>query len=80
MKKFITLIAAVLMSSASAETLDLYDGDDWSFLVPINSWGYDMVGSRSQILYPADDLTPMVGQKITAITRSHHLQVMDISS
>ena len=68
MKKFFTLIAAVMMLSASAETLNLYGDSEWSALAPINSWGYDTNGSRTQVLYPAADLTAMVGKEIKAIT------------
>ncbi len=68
MKKFFAIAAAAMMFSASANTLSLYDGTEWSHLAPINTWGYDEVGSRTQVLYPAADLVDMVGKKITAIT------------
>ena len=73
MKKISKLMTAALIALSSfvpaqAETLNLYDGENWSALAPINSWGYDTNGSRTQVLYPASDLTAMVGKEIKAIT------------
>lgn len=68
MKKFFTLIAAMLMLSASAETLTVYDGDDYLAGVPFNGSWVDEVGNKTQVLFPAADLTDMVGKTITAIT------------
>jgi len=68
MKKFFTLVAAMMMLSASAETLDLYEGTDWTYYAPINSMWYDTPGNQTQVLYPAADLTAMVGKKITSIS------------
>lgn len=69
MKKFFTLIAAMLMLSASAETLTLY-GETGEYLagVPFNGSWVDEVGNKTQVLFPAADLTDMVGKTITAIT------------
>ena len=69
MKKFFTLMAAMLMLSASAETLTLY-GETGEYLaaVPFNGNWVDEVGNKTQVLYPAADLTEMVGKQITAIT------------
>ena len=68
MKKFFTLFAALMMLSASAGTLSLYDGTDWSAVVPFNGMYLDTQGNKTQVLYPAADLTDMIGQEITAIT------------
>ena len=68
MKKVLTLIAGLLMLSASAETLSLYDGSNWNAVAPFNGMYFDIVGNKTQVLYPAADLTPMVGQQITGIT------------
>ncbi len=68
MKKLFTLIAALLMLSASAETLSLYEHESESYFVPINSMWFDTPGNKTQVLYPAADLTDMVNKKITAIT------------
>ncbi len=69
MKKIFTLIAASMMLSASAETLALYS-DATNFLpaIPFNCMYVDEEGDRTQVMYPAADLLPMVGQQITAIT------------
>ena len=68
MKKIFTLAAALMMLSASAETLSLYSYETESYFVPINSMWLDTPGNKTQVLYPAADLTNMVGQEITAIT------------
>ena len=68
MKKFFTLLAALLMLSASAETLSLYDGTEWSNKAPFNGMYFDTAGNKTQVLYPAADLTAMVGKQITGIT------------
>ena len=68
MKKFFTIAAALMMLSASAETLSLYNYETESYFVPINSMWFDTPGNQTQVLYPAADLTDMVGKEITAIT------------
>ena len=68
MKKFFTLIAAMLMLSASAGTLTLYNYESETYFVPLNSMWFDTPGTEVQVLYPAADLTAMVGKEIKAIT------------
>jgi len=70
MKKVFTLFAALMMLSASAETLSLYggDGQTWSSVIPFNGLWMDEMGIKTQVLYPAADLQDMVGKEITAIT------------
>jgi hypothetical protein len=69
MKKVLTLVAGLMMLSASAETLNLYeDADTYLGAVPFNSGWVDEVGNKTQVLFPAADLTAMVGQQIKAIT------------
>ena len=68
MKKFFTFAAAMLMLSASAGTLSLYDGTSYSPMAPFNGPNSWKVDTKTQVLYPAADLTAMVGQEITAIT------------
>ena len=69
MKKFFAFAAAALMMfSASANSLSLYNYEAESYFVPFNSMWYDAVGNQTQVLYPAADLTAMVGQEIKAIT------------
>ena len=69
MKKFFAFAAAAMMMfSASANSLSLYNYESESYFVPINSMWYDTDGNQTQVLYPAADLTAMVGQEIKAIT------------
>ncbi len=68
MKKVLTLVAGLMMLSASAETVTLYDGGEWSALVPFNGMYLDTQGNKTQVLYPAADLTAMVGKEIKGIT------------
>lgn len=70
MKKFFAFAAAAMMMfSASAETLNLYaDATDYLGAVPFNSLWMDTEGYKSQVLYPAADLTAMVGKDIKSIT------------
>ena len=68
MKKFFTFAAAMMMLSASAGTLSLYDGTNYSPMAPFNGPNSWRVDTKTQVLYPAADLTAMVGQEITAIT------------
>ncbi len=69
MKKFFTLIAVAVMAfAAQAETLTVYDGNEYLAAVPFNGSWVDEVGNKTQVLFPAADLTDMVGKTITAIT------------
>ncbi len=73
MKKSFKLLFAALMAlamfvPAQAETLNLYDGSSWSNKAPFNGMYFDVAGNKTQVLYPAADLTDMVGKQITGIT------------
>ena len=68
MRKLFTLLAGLMMLSASAETLTLYDEGAYLSAVPFNGLYADEVGNKTQVLYLADDLTAMVGKQISAIT------------
>ena len=73
MKKSFKLLFAALMAlamfvPAQAETLSLYDGPNWSNKAPFNGMYFDTAGNKTQVLYPAADLTDMVGKQITGIT------------
>ena len=68
MKKFFTLVAAMMMLSVSAETLTVYDGTDYLAAIPFNGSWVDEVGNKTQVLFPAADLTDMVGKQITSMT------------
>ena len=69
MSKF---FAAALMSLAafgSAQAMDLtvFDGSETSRTSPINVYYYDTPGSRSQVIFPASELTEMEGCEINSI-------------
>lgn len=73
MKKGFKLLSAALMSlamfaPAQAETLTVYDGTDYLAAIPFNGSWVDEVGNKTQVLFPAADLTALVGKTITAIT------------
>ena len=68
MKKFLTVVAALIMLSASAKTLTVYDGNDCLAAIPFNGVWIDVVGNKTQVLFPAADLTDMVGKQITSMT------------
>lgn len=73
MKKSFKLMSAALLALASfvsvqAETLTVYDGSDYLAAVPFNGSWVDEVGNKTQVLFPAADLTDMVGKTITAMT------------
>lgn len=73
MKKSFKLFSAALMSlamfaPAQAETLTVYDGSDYLAAIPFNGSWVDEMGNKTQVLFPAADLTDMVGKTITAIT------------
>ena len=73
MKKISKLMTAALIALASfvpaqAETLTVNNGSDYLGAVPFNSLWVDTEGYKTQVLYPAADLTAMVGKDIKAIT------------
>ena len=72
-KPFRLVVAALVMlvagaSAAHAEYLTVNDGIGTSNFVPINSPDYSTPGTRSQVIYPAEELTDMVGLPINGIT------------
>ena len=69
MKKFFTLFAAAsMMLAANAESLTLYDGQGFDYYVPINSLFLDEADEPAQVIFPAEDLTAMVGKSIKSMT------------
>ena len=74
MKKSIRLVAALLLmlacgvTFAQAENLTVNDGIATHYLVPVNSLYYNEAGTRSQVMYPAEELTEMVGKPINGVT------------
>ncbi len=68
-KLFLTmLLSLACLLGASAQTLTVCDGTDTNVYVPIYGYYVDTPGAKSQVLYPASELTSMVGKKITDIT------------
>ena len=66
---FVTLIAFVSgLFTAHAEYLTVFDGTQVSVYVPLPTAEYNESGTRGQIIYPADELTPMVGHPINGMT------------
>ena len=70
MKKFCMLAASLMMLSASADTLTVFDegGYDTNILVPISIDMLEVAQSRTQILYPAEKLTAMKDMDINSIS------------
>ena len=69
MKKIFTLFAvAVLAFTAQAATLTVADGTQSNAHYPFYGLYYDTEGTTSQVIYPATELTDMVGKQITEIT------------
>lgn len=67
MKKLFTLIAAMMMLSASAASLTVFEGNVTSQDIPICSRFMDYAPYYHQVIYPAAQLTAMQGQDITSI-------------
>lgn len=69
MKKFFTLVAGLLMLSASAETLTVFDGayGYTSTDAPIYGYMYDTEGYSTQTIYPEAELTAMQGKAINSM-------------
>ena len=74
MKKSLKIMAALLLALvcgaqfAQAENLTVNDGAATHYLVPVNSFYYNEAGTRSQVMYPADQLTAMAGLPINGVT------------
>ena len=68
MKKFFTLCAVAAMAfAAQANVLTVADGTATNAHYPIYGLYYDVNGTQSQMIYPADMLTDMVGAEITEV-------------
>ena len=70
-KLFLTMLSLVCLFGASAETLTVCegDGDTTNEYIPIYGYYFDATyTTTSQVLYPASELTAMVGKKISDIT------------
>ena len=68
MKKLFTLFAVAVMAfAANAATLTVAEGTTTNGHVPMYGLYCDTQGTISQVIYPADMLTDMVGKQITEI-------------
>jgi uncharacterized protein YdeI (BOF family) len=69
MKKFFTFIAVATMAlSAMATDFTVYDGTDVNEYIPFRATYFDYAPYCGQVIYPADQLTELVGKDITALT------------
>ena len=72
MKKSFKLFAAALLAltsfvSVQANELTVFDGTDQNMYVPIYGYYYDVVGYKSQIIYPEAQVSAMQGASITSM-------------
>ena len=67
-KLFLTMLSLVGLLGASAETLTVCEGDTPNEYIPIYGWYIDPPPTKSQVLYPASELTAMAGKKIKSMT------------
>ena len=72
MKKFFRLFVVSLMSMglfapAQAAELTIYEGTATDRTIPINTYYLESVGTQSQVIYPAEKLTEMIGRPITSM-------------
>lgn len=59
---------AVFMTAQATESLTVFDGDELSNTAPINNVYLDEVGTRTQVIYPAESLIDMKGEVINSMT------------
>ena len=67
MKKLFTLIAGLMMLSASAANMIVYDGNATSYALPISSNFMDWAPYTHQVIYPEAYLGGLIGEDITAV-------------
>ena len=79
MRNFLRLFSVALlamcaiMPAQARNTLTVYDdGDEPNWIVPINLLYLDEAGTRSQVIYPAQDLAQMENEAINSITFYTH--------
>lgn len=74
MNRFFKLVAAALLvpvmgaGAAFAQSLTVFDGNQVSPYVPFPTADYNVYNTRGQVIYPAESLSPMVGQTINGFT------------
>ncbi len=62
------LLLAITMPVKANGVLTLFDGAETSNLIPINNAYLDEVGTRTQVIYPAESLSQMINEVINSIT------------
>ena len=68
MKKLFTLVSvAFLAFAAQANVLTVCDGTATNYMVPINGWYVDQVGTMRQMIYPAEMLADMQNGQISQV-------------
>ena len=67
MKKLFTLIAGLMMLSASAANMIVYDGNATSYALPISSNFMDWTPYTHQVIYPEAYMGGLIGEDITAV-------------
>ncbi len=67
MKKVFTLLAGLMMLSASAANLTVYEGNATSLNLPICSNFMDWAPYTHQVIYPESELAALMGQEITSV-------------
>lgn len=65
---FVTLLAVCIVTVANADNLTVFEGNQVSPYVPLPTAQYNVASTRGQVIYPAAELTAMVGQPINGIT------------
>ncbi|MBR5169586.1 MAG: hypothetical protein IKW85_03370 [Muribaculaceae bacterium] len=66
---FVVLVVMCCFAAVGhANNLTVFDGTQVSPYVPLPTANYNVPGTRGQVIYPASELTAMVGQPISAIT------------
>lgn len=68
MKKLFTLIAGLMMLSASAANMIVYDGNATSYALPISSNFMDWTPYTHQVIYPEAYLGGLIGEDPLAPT------------
>lgn len=63
----VLIALATTMPSMAHNVFTLYNGGQSSTTAPINNAYLDEVGTRTQVIYPAADLTPMYNEVINSI-------------
>ncbi len=62
------MMLSIFTTVQANNTLTLYDDGESSTSAPINNAYLDEVGTRTQVIYPAQDITAMYGELINSMT------------